>query len=86
MLTEERLAHVLQDEGSAKTVDDIKKLIFEEEAADFGSYVTALLAALNCYDVQDTDDATLQVIQDAWNYFPHRFLNGRCPAEIMIED
>jgi hypothetical protein len=25
------------------------------------------------------------VIQDAWNYFPHRFLNGRCPAEVMAE-
>jgi hypothetical protein len=23
------------------------------------------------------------LIEDAWDYFPHRFLQGRCPAEAM---
>jgi hypothetical protein len=42
-----------------------------------------MLAARSC-EVDDTGDAMLQVIQDAWNYFPHRALGGRCPAEIMM--
>jgi hypothetical protein len=24
------------------------------------------------------------VIRDAWNYFPHRSLEGRCPAELLV--
>jgi hypothetical protein len=28
-------------------------------------------------------DASLPVIQDAWNYFPHRVLHSRRPAGIM---
>jgi hypothetical protein len=41
-----------------------------------------MLAALDC-DVDDIDERELRIIQDAWNYFPHRFLNGRCPAEVF---
>ena len=26
----------------------------------------------------------MQVIQDAWNYFPHRCLDGKSPAELMF--
>jgi hypothetical protein len=31
------------------------------------------------------EDAVAAVIQDAWNYFPHRSLKGRCPAEVMAD-
>lgn len=31
----------------------------------------------------EVDGTILQLIQDAWNYLPHRFLDGRCPAEAM---
>jgi hypothetical protein len=41
-------------------------------------------SALN-YTVEDVDDAALQVISEAWNYFPHSLLDDRCPIEIMIE-
>jgi hypothetical protein len=84
MLAEERIAHLLQDADSFITLDKVKNLIFEAEPADNRSYLIAMLSAVNC-DVADIDDASLQVIQDAWNYFPHRFLNSRCPAEIMME-
>jgi len=30
-------------------------------------------------------DSVLPVIQDAWNYFPHRSLDGLCPAEVMVD-
>jgi hypothetical protein len=86
MLTEERLLHLLQGAKSHKTLDDVSNLIFEGEATDFRLYLTAMLATFNCTDLDDLDETVLQVIQDAWNYFPHRCLNGRCPAEIMMQN
>ena len=84
-LTEERLVGLLQGAESSVTLDTVVALIFEGEVPDFRAYVTAMLSALNC-DVDDVDDAAVEVIQDAWNYLPHRFLNGRCPAEVMMEE
>lgn len=84
MLTEKRLARALEDAESEITVDKVSKLIFEAENADHGAYLGAMLSALDC-DIDSIDDAELQVIQDAWNYFPHRWLNGKCPAEVMAE-
>ncbi|MFH1186909.1 MAG: hypothetical protein V1697_01910 [Candidatus Levyibacteriota bacterium] len=28
----------------------------------------------------------LDIINDAWNYFPHKVLDGRCPTEILIQN
>ena len=64
-------------------LDTIKKMIFDFASEDFRLYLFAMLKAFRYHDIDDIDQATLQVIQDAWNYFPHRFLNGRCPAEVM---
>jgi hypothetical protein len=69
---------------SPVTVEKVIKLIFEGDFTDFHSYLAAMLAALQ-RSVDDIDDAALQVIQDAWNYFPHRFLNGRCPTEVVAK-
>ena len=82
LLTEQRLAYLLQSAEGSVTVDKVKSLIFEAEAKDFNSYVTTMLSALNCFDIGNTDNASLQVIQDAWNHFSHRSLNGRCPLEL----
>ena len=85
MLTEERLVRILADADSTITVDKVRNLIFEADISDFRVYLTAMLSALGCDDIDSIDESELQVIQDAWNYFPHRTLNGRCPAEIMAE-
>jgi hypothetical protein len=37
-------------------------------------------------------DAVMPLIQDAWNYFPHRSLEGKCPrrfskvCEVVVSD
>ena len=85
MLTEDRLTNLLQDAESFVTIDKVKALIFEAEAPDFRTYVPAMLSALNCDNIDDSDDVMVQVIQEAWNYFPHRSLKGRCPAEVFAE-
>ena len=68
------------------TLDSVRDLIFEAEAAEFKEYVATMLAELKCYNKYDTGDMLLEIVQGAWNYFPHRHLNGRCPAELMVEN
>ncbi len=82
MLTEFRLEQLLNDAESVVTIDKVKALVFEADNEDFRTYLAAMLSAIDS-DVDDVEQAALQVIQDAWNYFPHRSLNGRCPAEVM---
>jgi hypothetical protein len=83
-LTELRLEQLLQDIDSSMTIDDVKRLIFEFGRDDFRTYLTAVLSTLDS-DVDEIEESELQVVQDAWNYFPHRFLDGRCPAELLME-
>ena len=61
------------------TIEKVRGLIFEAEPAQFHAYVATMIAELDCYDTDDTDSNLLVIIQDAWNYFPHRFLDGVAP-------
>jgi hypothetical protein len=83
MLTEERVQHMLDNVDNAPSLDAIKKTIYDFESGDFKLYLFAMFKVFEYDDIDEVDEAALQVIQDAWNYFPHRFLNGRCPAEVM---
>jgi hypothetical protein len=82
LVAEEGLRTLLLKRGSSVPMETFRELIFEATPADNSAYLRAVLTALDC-DVDDIDDEELRVIQDAWNYFPHRFLNGRCPAEVF---
>jgi hypothetical protein len=85
LLIEQHLTMLLLGAESSVTFAKVKALIFEADTTDLNTYVAAMCAELRCYDIYDTDGTLLEIIQDAWNYFPHRFLDGRCPVEIMIE-
>lgn len=77
-----RISILLERRGSKATAHDIKRLIFErDDARHPGEYFADLVTIFSAsgHDL----DALLPVIQDAWNYFPHRALQGRCPAEVM---
>jgi hypothetical protein len=69
---------------SEATVSDIKRLIFEHDGRANPSECFADMTELFRADEDDLDSLP-PVIQDAWNYFPHRSLGGRCPAEVMVE-
>jgi hypothetical protein len=81
-LTEMRLDEELRRARSFLSLRQAMALVFEADAPQFRTYLSAMLTAFDC-DVDDADDALLQVIRDAWNFFPHRFLDGRCPAEVF---
>jgi hypothetical protein len=85
-LVAERMERLLRAAKSATTLEDVTHMISEAEIADFTGYVSAMMTALNCSDLDSLEDATVATIQDAWNYFPHRALNGKSPAEIVMRD
>jgi hypothetical protein len=86
-LVEAHISTLLKQARSSSTLEDIKRLILNESPATVrADYFADLLAMfdtpLSTIDVH----ASAAALQEAWNYFPHRSLNGRCPAEIMMEN
>lgn len=68
--------------GSGATVEDVKKLILEHHGAIHSSECLGdLLMMFN--PCEEDFRLFLPIIQDAWNYFPHGSLGGRCPAELL---
>lgn len=86
MLAEERVRHLLGKVDNPARFETIQAMIYDFERDDFQLYLFAMLRAFRCKSIEATDQETLQVIQDAWNYFPHRDLGNRCPAELMAQE
>jgi hypothetical protein len=87
-VTERQLYDRLQKAGSFLNVEKVMALVFECDASGARIFLSAMLTAFDC-DVPTADKELLYLIQDAWDYFPHRFLQGRCPAELsayLFED
>ncbi len=62
--------------------DEIKKMIYSEQDQD------TLHEIMNKFDTgQDVDELNevLAVVNEAWNYFPHKVLDGLSPMEKIIE-
>lgn len=70
--------------GSEATVKDVVRLIFEHDEKTPASECIAVLIEF-FHAGEDDLDFVLPVIEDAWNYFPHRSLGGRCPVEVMAD-
>ena len=76
-------AKFFADARSTLTVKAVKEKVFHSESIDFRRFLLDLIATLSNRDIASLDDATLQLIEDAWNYFPHAVLGGRCPAALF---
>ncbi len=61
-------------------VDNIRRIIFFEQN---GRVLSDVLEIINPKEA-DLKDA-LALCNDAWNYFPHDLLGGKCPAEAVRE-
>ena len=83
-IIEARLSALLKESHATATLDDIKHLIYNEDINERPSTYFSKLFAMFTNPRTATDiEAIAQVIQDAWNYFPHRALKGQCPAEVF---
>ncbi len=77
---EMELLEYLKKTESDFDLDDIKTVIYNEESSDDLTDIVAM------FDTGDMEmmGAVLEVINDAWNYFPHKILDGLSPAEMIL--
>lgn len=81
---ENEFSGMLKEMESPFTIDHIKDIIYHEEDQD------DLMKIISMFNngLGDTSDLEniLDLTNDAWNYFPHKSLNGLCPMEMILRN
>ncbi len=79
---EKEISEMLKTTGSDFKPQDVKDAIFnEEEQDDFMHVVTMFDRGGNASELGNI----LELVTDAWNYFPHKILGGISPAEQALK-
>ena len=76
---EQELIYLLKKTKSDFSMQDVKNAIFNEEETDDMMKVVAMFDRGG--DASELSNI-LELVTDAWNYFPHKLLNGLSPAEM----
>jgi hypothetical protein len=79
---EQELVEILKETESDFSLQHVKDAIFCEEETDDMMKVVAMFDRGG--DASELDNI-LELVTDAWNYFPHKALNGKSPAEEALE-
>ena len=79
---EQELMDMLEETESDFTLDHIRDVIYEEEDSDDMMKVVAMFD--NGGGATELENV-LELVSDAWNYFPHKLLGGISPAEKVLE-
>jgi len=79
---EKEFTEMLKEAGSNFDLDDIKEIIYNEESQDD---LTEIIMMFDDGQGLGEMSTILETINDAWNYFPHKLLNGLSPAEKLLE-
>ncbi len=79
---EDELLEMLKEAESDFTLDHVRDAIYNEEETDDMMKVVAMFDRGG--DASELDNI-LELVSDAWNYFPHRLLNDLSPAEKILE-
>lgn len=73
---------MLKETGSDFTLDHIKKIIYNEDGTDAMTDIIAMFdTGQGAVELQNI----METINDAWNYFPHKIIDGMSPAEKILE-
>ena len=75
---EQEILEMLEEAESDFSLDDVKDAIFNEEEQDDFMHIVAMFDQGG--DASDLSNA-LELVTDAWNYFPHKILGNISPAE-----
>ena len=75
------LEKLLDEYDSDFDLQYIKDIIYNEQDTD---EMTKIISIFDDGDLMKLD-SVLDIINDAWNYFPHKVLKGLCPAEKWLE-
>ena|SRR3989344_3741057 len=79
---EQELMDMLKETESDFTLDHIRDAIYNEEDNDDMMKVVAMFDRGG--DASEFSNV-LELVTDAWNYFPHKVLGGISPAEKLLE-
>ena len=79
---EQELVDMLKKTKNPFSLEHIKDIIFHEEDNDDMQKVIAIFDRGG-----DTSELSniLELASDAWNYFPHKIINGLSPPEKLLE-
>ena len=76
---EKYIVALLKKVKSDFTLEDIKAAIYNETETDDMTKIIAMFDT----GVGDEMSNILDVVTDAWNYFPHKALGGKSPEEML---
>lgn len=76
------LVDMLKETESDFSLQDVKDAIYDEEENDDMMKVVAMFDRGG--DASEFENI-LDLVTDAWNYFPHKILGGISPAEQILE-
>jgi hypothetical protein len=79
---EQELKDMLKETESDFTLDHVRDAIYNEEDNDDIMKVVAMFDRGG--DASELSNV-LELVTDAWNYFPHKALGGISPAEKLLE-
>ena len=76
---EECIVELLERTESDFSLADVKDVIYNEKEQEDMMHVMAM------FDRGRPDELSevLDLVTDAWNYFPHKALDGKCPTEMV---
>ena len=79
---EQELVDMLKETKSDFSLDHIRDVIFHEEDNDDMMKAVAMFDRGG--DASELSNV-LELVTDAWNYFPHKVLGGISPAEKLLD-
>ena len=87
---EQELMDMLKETESDFTLDHVRDAIYHEEDNDDMMKVVAMFDGSTSLTTGRGGGASelsdvLELVNDAWNYFPHKLLDGLSPAEKLLE-
>lgn len=78
---EQELIEMLEQTGSDFTIEDVKAAIYNEEDNNDMQKVVGMFDDGDPINLSNV----IELVTDAWNYFPHKLLGGLSPAEKILE-
>ena len=79
---EKELLDMLKETKNDFEPDHIKEIIYNEDGQDS---LTDIIAMFDTGQGAAELQNVLELVNDAWNYFPHKILGGLSPAEKLLE-
>lgn len=80
---EEELQEMLDERKSEFDLGYIKKIIYDEQDDDCLMQIVSIFDRGG--DASELDNI-LEIVNDAWNFFPHKCLGGLCPMEKIVKE